>query len=803
MHKRPTPAQAAFINCLDRHILLQASVGTGKTFALAHRVAKAVSSGVPPERVLCVTFTNRAAREMSERIQLYCPGSERVVTKTFHGLCAWILRLGAKKVGLPQDFVIVDEDDAQEIIRQLRLGSGLEGPEKVYHKLHDLKLKTRKQGLHGDAPADLQRYQAELRSMGGLDFADLIVETSRALAPGGPLWEDWRDRFALIQVDEMQDTHLAEYEIIARLAARAQSLVLVGDFDQTIYEWRGSTPDEVISRFRQDFPNVRRMTFTENHRSTRTLLEAAGRVATSFGGTPSEPVSSAVQGEPIVIHGAHDERGEASWIAQTIQSLHGEGVPYDRMGVLCRSNGRASVISQGLQAQGVPHLTVETYEFFRRQEVKDVMAYLRFLLNPEDSVSLRRILRRPGRGIGEATLEAVERMRPTGLRLADLASMDTFAVGDPFLRLIEAFAQDTVVIFDCETTGLDPSEDEIVELAAYKIRQGRHVDTFQKLLKPSKSVGLSQRVHGLSDELLQAQGEDPRRVLAEFAQFAQGALLVGHNARFDLGMLEGAARRHGVNFTVGHHYDTLALARRFIDARSYRLEDLAAQLHLEETPTHRAQADVAATFSLLKVLLPLAREQLQARQEFISKVRPQFVEFAYLISEWRDLLPRVRPAQLMEVVLRQSGLAEHYAKEPRRVENLRELHRTALAHDDLRLSPMQALESLTNFAALARNIDRMDLEGKVVCITVHQAKGLEFDVVFLAGMSEWEFPNYGALKQGRELEERRLFYVAVTRAKQRLFVSYFRHKNGKPRSESPYLRYLRPPASAAKKAGRF
>lgn len=801
MTKRPTPAQEVFISCLERHILLQASVGTGKTFALAHRVARAVSSGIPPERVLCVTFTNRAAREMSERIALYCPGSERVVTKTFHGLCAWILRLGARKVGLPQDFVIVDDDDAQEIVRQLRLARGEEGSRQVYQKFHDLKLKARGRGLDGDVPEDLKRYQAELRSIGGLDFADLIVETSRALAPGGPLWGDWRDRFALIQVDEMQDTHLAEYEIIARLASHAQSLVLVGDFDQTIYEWRGSTPDQVISRFRKDFPGVERMTFTENHRSTRTLLEAARRVVTSFGGTPSEPVSSAVQGEPIVIHGANDERAEALWVAQTIQSLHREGIPYDKMGVLCRTNNRATIISEGLQDRRVPHLTVETYEFFRRQEVKDVMAYLRFLLNPEDSASLRRMLRRPGRGIGEATLEAVERMQSTGLRLADLAFMDTFAVGDPFLRLIEAFDHDTVVIFDCETTGLNPAEDEIVELAAYKVRQGQHVDIFQKLLRPAKSVGFSQHIHGLSDELLQAQGEDPRRVLTEFAEFVQGALLVGHNARFDLNMLQGAAARYGVRMIPGHLYDTLTLARRFIEVRSYRLEDLAAQLRFEEMPTHRAQADVAATFSLLKVLLPLARKELQARQEFIRRVRPQFMEFAYLISEWRELLPRVRPAQLMEKVVRESGLAAYYTKEPRRMENLRELYRTALSHDDLRLSPMQALESFTNFAALARNIDRLDLEGKVVCITVHQAKGLEFDVVLLAGLSEWDFPNYGAVKDGRELEERRLFYVAVTRAKERLFVSYFRHKSGKPRSESPYLRFLRAPSPSTMRAG--
>lgn len=790
---RPTIAQQEFVNCLDRSILLQASVGTGKTFALTHRVAKAIEVGIAPERILCVTFTNRAADEMRGRLELYCPeASHKVVTRTFHGLCAWMLRQGARQLGIPQDFGIVDEDDAQEIINMLQISELLPtSASAIYETIQKAKIGGDQRVLRDETLKKVVAlYQQELRALNGLDFGDLIAESRKALAPDGPLWEEWSGRFDLVQVDEMQDTHMAEYEVIARLAQKSGNLVLAGDFDQIIYEWRGSTPKQVIARFNEDFPEALPMKFTENHRSTRTLISVSQAVVASYGGTPAQPVRTAVVGKPVIIHGVYNEEGEAQWIGRTIRSLHGQGIPYDKIGVLCRSNNRASIVAEGLQRQGVPHLTVEAYEFFRRQEVKDILANLRFLLNPEDSVSLRRMLRRPAQGIGDQTLRRIEAMQKTGLRLTDLASLDTLTFGDPFARLVSAFEQGTVVVFDCETTGVDSLTDDVVELAAYKIHRGNHVETFHQYLRPTKSVGSSVYVHGLTDEFLREHGQDPKAVLAEFAQFVQGGVLVGHNVEFDRRMVERGSRRYGVPFSKAIYFDTLSLAKRFVMAKSYGLGNLAELLKLANQPTHRAEADVATTFSLLQYLIPKVKRDLDQRSEFIRLVTPAFWDLAKRIARWRELMLVLRPGELIKEVVTESGLGAYYQEEPKRLRNLAELILTAQKLDDQALLPVQALESFVNFAALARNIDRLNLEEQVLCITVHQAKGLEFDVVFLAGLSEYEFPNYGALKDGREREERRLFYVAVTRAKEQLFISYYRSKQGRSRGPSSYLRLI-------------
>ncbi|MGI6038356.1 MAG: 3'-5' exonuclease [Limnochordia bacterium] len=797
---KPTLEQKRFIEAVEDSILLHACVGTGKTFALANRVAEAIRRGVPPERILCVTFTNRAAEEMRQRVAAYCPqDSHKVVTRTFHGLCAWILRLGAKQMGIPQDFSIIDEDDAQEIIGHLKLpGLVSLSSSEIYHLLQEYKIYGEVRPGEERRPLSLDLiakihdlYQGELATYRGLDFADLIVLAHRGLSVDGPLHKEWSHRFDMVQVDEMQDTNLMEYEVVAQLARCSQNLTLAGDFDQTIYEWRGSVPEEVLGQFKRDFPQSKQMSFTENHRATQTLVYAAQGVVASLSDIKPRPAASSPRGEPIVVHGAPTEEAEGHWVASQIKALHEGGTAYDRMGVLCRSNRRAGVISEVLERWQIPHLTVETYEFFRRQEVKDSMAYLRILLNPEDNISIHRILRRPARGIGEKTIQRIEAEAPAGIRLSDLLKVSALESGDPYASLLTGLEYGTLVIFDCETTGVDPLKDEIIELAAYKIQKGELVEEFHRYLKPSKTVGDSLYVHGLTDEFLADNGDNPHQVLQSFLEFKADGLLVGHNVIFDIRMLDNSCHRFKIPFSRDTWVDTLGLARRFVEAKSYKLGDLAAKLGLSQKPSHRALDDVATTWELLQHLVPKIKKGLDNRQRIIQAVAHGFWPLAEQISCWRELANRLRPYQLLERVLKESGLLDYYRGDSKRLGNIEELLRTAEDFDDPRLAPLAALEAFVNFAALSRNIDRIDRENRVSVITVHQAKGLEFDVVFMSGLAHYEFPNYGAMKQGREREEARLFYVGITRAKRQLFLSYhLLTDKGRIREPSPYLRLL-------------
>lgn len=811
--------QRKFVQFQEGCAVLHAPVGTGKTLALAERAAEAIRRGVEPSRILCLTFTNRAAEELRQRIAVYCGNqARRVMVRTFHSLCAWMLRIEAKNIGLPSDFAIFDEEDSIGVLRSLprqemtktdthHVPSDNEAD--LYHRIARAKVHALDEALSIKiVPEEVFRdftpmerrlavsYQQELASYHAVDFADLIYFTRAMLMQSPCIRSRWDGRFSMIQVDEMQDTHLSEYQIMRILARRSRNLVLAGDFDQTIYEWRGSTPDRILERFQADFPEAREFSFVENHRATRTLIKMAGSVAASYSNrTPPLPAQTAPVGEPVIVHFAQDSTAEARWIARTIRELVREpssrlGSPpsYGRIGVLVRPNHRGATISEVFEREGIPHLTVEAYEFFRRQEVKDAIAYLRFLCNPADGRSFHRILLRPARGIGERTIARIYEAQGAGLRLVDMVTPSTLTTGDPFGRLLSALKNGRVTVFDTETTGLEPGKDEIIELAAVQMEQGEKVGCFHRYLRNTVSVGESEGIHGISDAFLKENGEEPRTVIRDFLHFASDSVLVGHNVSFDLRMLTTHARRLGINMGAVEYADTLDVARRFLDGDDFSLEALARRFSIPTQPTHRALDDAGATCGLLVHLAPLVSASAAQRIHVVRETGGSFVRLASELRTLRDELGRLRPPDLLKYVIKRSGLIDYYKREPRRIENLEELIRVFEARDDQKVDALSSLESLLRFVALARNVDRLDPhDERVRVLTVHQSKGLEFDIVFVAGLSENEFPGYYAIVQKREPEEKRVFYVAVTRAKKMLFLSGHANHRGKRRQPSRYF----------------
>lgn len=823
--------QRGFVEFQEGCAVLHAPVGTGKTLALAERAAEAIRRGTEPSRILCLTFSNRAAEELRQRVAVHCGDrARRIVVRTFHGLCAWMLRLEAKRIGLPSDFAIFDDEDSMEILGSILRGAGdaarpyRRGFDRGGPRLTDLydEIERAKSGaprtelsmktvsdkiltrLLPAYPGLAVAYQRELASNHALDFGDLIYFARAILALDPGIRGRWEERFSMVQVDEMQDTHLSEYEIVRALACRCGNLVLAGDFDQTIYEWRGSQPETVLKRFNTDFPGAREFSFTQNHRATRVLVRLAGYVAREYGRrtTVLRPGPAAEPGGPVVVHFAPDSEAEAHWIACRIRDLANGGadtgarpVPYGRIGVLTRTNARGASISRALDEQAIPHLTVETYEFFRRQEVKDAIAYMRFLCNPADGRSFRRILQRPPRNIGDRAISRVLAAGRLGLRLVDMVAPSTLVTADPFGRFLGALREGAITVFDTETTGLNPEGDEIVELAAVRLDRGKPVGRFHRYLRNTVSVGESERIHGLADSFLAARGEDPRRVLEDFGRFASGSLLAGHNVSFDIRMVAAYARRLGVRVDVlggGHEYlDTLEVSRRFLDGDDFSLEALAQRLEVSSRPTHRAPDDVEVTCDLIASLAPIVSATAAERMRAVRDSAGAFVSLAEELAELRQDLGRLRPPELLDRVLARSGLRAYYSRDiqsARRLANLEELRRVFKDRDSAELDPMSCLESILGFVALARNVDRLDPDDeRVRVLTVHQAKGLEFDIVFVAGLSEQEFPSYMAMRENKEAEERRVFYVAITRARNALYLTGHKADNGRARRPSRYF----------------
>lgn len=363
--------QKKVVNEIFGPILVLAPVGTGKTCVLAERVRRAIEKGIAPERILCLTFTNRAAGEMASRVKKHYPAvASKLTVKTFHGLCARMLRMEARAVGLPRDFTIFDEADSSEVLRNL-FGLDEKQAKDLYFAIE--RAKTSSRAAEESIAHQIELYQRELQKMGALDFADLVCSARAMLENSREIRERWQNRFDFIQVDEVQDTHASEYAILRILGQRSRNIALIGDIDQTIYEWRGSEPDTILNMYRKEFAPVKEYDLAENYRATRILLGAASAFAESLDDrrTSIRSAGSCGQGRPIGIHRARTEREEGAWIASMIAGIAEERkIPFRRMAVLGRVNKRAMAVSHELERGGIPCYTVENFEFFRRQEVK-------------------------------------------------------------------------------------------------------------------------------------------------------------------------------------------------------------------------------------------------------------------------------------------------------------------------------------------------------------------------------------------------------------------------------------------------
>lgn len=382
----PNDEQRCVIDHLHGPVLVLAPVGTGKTRVMAARLARALESGgVPPDRTLCVTFTNRAAGEMRRRVETVLGERAREAhVFTFHGLCAWILRQEAGDLGFPPDFVIYDDADSpdllDEVYREIGVRERLPRSKDFFWELSQRKSNAPPEDLRIAGPPPLfrgedpirervaERYHRILDERNALDFADLIHRVRAMLHLLPEKRERWEERFDWTQVDEVQDTHFSEYDVVSRLARRTRNLAFFGDVDQTIYEWRGSNPDEVLRLFRRDFGAPIEFLLSRNYRATRALLEAADRFAGSFGRrrTRLVPDHAVARGEPIATHGAKDPLDEARWVARTAKAVATDPRAEKSTAILVRKHERAQVLSRVLAETGVAHVTVEEFEFFRR-----------------------------------------------------------------------------------------------------------------------------------------------------------------------------------------------------------------------------------------------------------------------------------------------------------------------------------------------------------------------------------------------------------------------------------------------------
>jgi ATP-dependent DNA helicase UvrD/PcrA len=739
------PEQRAAVETTDGPLLILAGAGSGKTRVITSRIAWLIQQkGVAPDSILAVTFTNKASAEMAERVErlLGHTSLTKPLIATFHSLCVRMLRrdIEALKVdgqGLTRSFAIYDENDQQAIVKQVMRRMGLDTkqltPRTVLSRISWAKnhMVDPQDYYLGSKDPDSERiahiykgYKDELRKNNALDFDDLLLEAVRLLKVSTPTREYYQRRYRYILVDEYQDTNRPQYELMKLLAGETKNVCAVGDEDQSIYSWRGADIRNILE-FEKDFPNARIVRLEQNYRSTQVILEAAGAVVANNLRRKGKKLWTDRQGGSLIgYYEAPDGENEALFIADRIQKFLRESVESGddaHCAVLYRTNSQSRLVEEALRRYGIKYTMVGGFSFYERAEIKDLLCYLRLVRNPHDSMALNRVINTPARGIGKTTLETLERLAlETGQSTWDaLATAIT-------QRLIPTRAQMALESF--RTLILDAQAMMDPDFAG----------------KLSADVGAEDADTDFSFGATEPDSEEKQQVsdaLEAATEFSFG------NNENQIPLLDPS------------HFSPFA-DNQFATKKARPFLQMPKQV----TRLDQAGTRVPQVSPLRPGLDAPVANQPSSEEGFRKPGDP-----ATLPELIRFLIDRTGYIKALESEASPEALS--------RVENLKELANAA--HDaEVR---GETLAEFLDHAALASDTDQFDPSSRVTLMTLHAAKGLEFPLVFLAGLEEGLFPHSRTLMNPEELEEeRRLCYVGMTRAMNTLILTraHYRRRYG-------------------------
>jgi DNA helicase-2/ATP-dependent DNA helicase PcrA len=733
------PEQRAAVEATEGPLLILAGAGSGKTRVITSRIAWLIrEKGVAPDSILAVTFTNKAASEMAERVDRLLENSTlaKPLLCTFHSLCVRLLRrdIEALKVngeGLSRAFTIYDENDQQAIVKQVMKRMGLDTkqltPRAVLSKISWAKnhmIDPQEYYLASKDPNSeriahiFQSYKAELRKCNALDFDDLLLEAVRLLKVSTEARERYQRRYHYLLVDEYQDTNRPQYELMKLLAGERKNVCAVGDEDQSIYSWRGADIRNILE-FEKDFPNARIVRLEQNYRSTQVILEAAGAVVANNLKRKGKKLWTDRQGGSLVgYYEAPDGENEALFIADRIQKFLREAEASDKgdaahCAVLYRTNAQSRLVEESLRRYNIRYTMVGGFSFYERAEIKDLLAYLRLVRNPHDSMALQRVINTPVRGIGKTSLETLERLAlETGSSTWETlsAAIKNRLIPTRALMAIESFRQ---LILDAQAM-MDP--DFAGKLAA--------------------------------DVAASAEPEDEADTGFQFGAADADAASADSATSFDFGSESQIPLLDAASFSPF----AAQSQQPFLTKRVPPVSILRPGIPTSPDPDFESDAAEVAEDE--------KRSESAFRAPGDTATLPELIRF---------LIDRTGYIKALET----EGSPESFS----RIENLKELANAA--HDAEARG--ETLAEFLDHAALASDSDQFDPEARVTLMTLHAAKGLEFSLVFLAGLEEGLFPHSRTLNNPDELEEeRRLCYVGMTRAMNTLILTraHYRRRYG-------------------------
>lgn len=787
--------------------------GTGKTELLSRRASLAVERGVDPFRMACLTFTNRAARAMKERMTSGC---EEVFVGNFHAFGARYLR----RVGIfPLGGSILDEEDAHLMVcdavdaviagsppsryRELLTGLG-RGRLIEFLKLFANATARRRLGLGEEAVEEAERlfmgvpdsvasiraryplryrllveaeleYRAQKAATMAIDFDDILNLTAHHListAGGVPLL-DWA------QVDEAQDLNAVQWLILQLTTGEDSHVVLLGDERQSIFSFMGSS----LPRLRKSTVSYEEHLLSINYRSPPRLLRFFNHYAGNVLHSPprSFPSESSDPRAGTLRHIAFDTDGEeVTEIAEKMAPAH---VAEDRsVAILARTNLQAFTLSQALLLSGNRHFLVSSFDLFRTANAKDFMAFLSILTSSGNRIAWSRMLRLFGR---VPTLKAARRMvnelfdssvGPADL-MARISSEDAWSLSP----MIELVRRGRAIVFDVETTGLDPEISDIVQIAAVELTNGKPSSTLDLYLETDQSLDETSSIHGITADKLDRDGVDRSVALSRFVDFVGDSPLVAHNLPFDWAMLQGSLNRAGLAPLPDSYprHCTLQAARNLYPrAPRHTLESLLEHLKIEGVNSHDALDDALATAGLLRRIGRDASRKKRRARRAIRVHRKCLSNMGDLLAPLLEKLePLRREATTFGAVFDRFSDHVKEALPGYSWDHESDLRKKLIRHMDATCAPApldRLLGRHLHRYATYREPDLIMDSDRLVVSTVHRAKGLEFDTVVIPGVVENNYPYYWAANSGDldELaEEARTFYVAITRARRNLIIT--------------------------------
>jgi DNA helicase II / ATP-dependent DNA helicase PcrA len=710
------PEQREAVETTEGPVLILAGAGSGKTRVITYRIAYLIEhKGAMPESILAMTFTNKAAAEMGERVEKLVGGLSiaKPVISTFHSFCVRMLRRdieamripstlpGQPAIGHTKNFVIYDESDQQSVVKSLMKRLGLDDKELTprtvlgriswakNHMLDPQELYLQSADPKTERVAHLyEEYRKELRKANALDFDDLLLEAVRLLKSAPQVREYYNRRFQYLLIDEYQDTNRPQYELMRMLAGEHHNVCAVGDEDQSIYSWRGADIRNILE-FEQDFPEAKIIRLEQNYRSTQNILQAASAVVANNVRRKGKNLWTSRQGgTKIGYYEAPDGENEAlfaaDWIARYLREANDRG-DTPRAAVLYRTNSQSRLFEEAMRRYGLKYHVVGGFSFYERAEIKDMISYLKVIQNPDDTISLLRVINTPPRGIGKGTIDTFERLAlETGLSLWG-------ATGEAIKRQL-----------------LPP-------------RALTSLKSFQELVTDARAMLYGNFVEQL--EQTSAESADPS---AE-----------------------------------------AALATPSAGTEAASAEDVTA-FNPEEFGNFSFDFGPASN--------PEAPRQAEA--ELGGNTRPEVpdaVEADEAVSDGSSSFPApvVSTADVLKFLIDRTGYiklleAEDTPEAYSRIENLRELVNAAMDSRDR----AETLDQFLDHAALVADADDYDERAQITLMSLHAAKGLEFPLVFLSGLEEGLFPHSRTMLVPEDIEEeRRLCYVGMTRAMDQLILT--------------------------------